>query len=132
MTEIGKNKPPVDSQFKPGESGNPSGRPKGSINLATRIQRMLDDDDFTTTMVDAKGKKVNFKGNPAEAIIRTAVLKAMSGEKDWAEWLAKHGFGNKQVLEFQNSPIDTILEKYGLKEPEDGEKEEDAGQAKKT
>jgi len=28
--------------FKPGQSGNPNGRPKGSLNTATRLRRLLD------------------------------------------------------------------------------------------
>lgn len=108
--------PNKSTQFKPGNPGGP-GRPKGSIDLATRIRNMLDDPDFTTTFV-VKGKKVEFKGNPAEAIIRTAVLKSMGGDTKWAEWLAKHGYGTKQIHEIQNTPIKQILEKYGLTEPD--------------
>jgi hypothetical protein len=33
--EVGRNKPPRHSQFKPGVSGNPGGRKKGSQNLRT-------------------------------------------------------------------------------------------------
>lgn len=37
--EIGYGKPPRSGQFTAGKSGNPKGRPKGSKNLATIIQR---------------------------------------------------------------------------------------------
>jgi hypothetical protein len=33
--EIGYKKPPKDTKFKPGVSGNPNGRPKGSKNFRT-------------------------------------------------------------------------------------------------
>ena len=32
----------VEHEFKPGESGNPAGRPKGTPNAATRYRRLLD------------------------------------------------------------------------------------------
>ena len=33
--EVGYGKPPAESRFKPGQSGNPGGRPKGSRNRKT-------------------------------------------------------------------------------------------------
>ena len=40
--EVGYGKPPVKSRFKPKQSGNPKGRPKGSRNMSTILQQQLD------------------------------------------------------------------------------------------
>lgn len=39
--EVGFGKPPKKNQFKPGQSGNPRGRPKGTLNLATTVRKAL-------------------------------------------------------------------------------------------
>jgi Family of unknown function (DUF5681) len=38
---IGYRKPPRHSQFKKGQSGHPTGRPKGTPNFATALERAL-------------------------------------------------------------------------------------------
>ena len=35
---VGPGRPPLHSRFKAGQSGNPRGRPKGSLNLATIVK----------------------------------------------------------------------------------------------
>lgn len=40
---VGYGKPPEHSKFQPGQSGNPKGRPKGSLNLATVLNRALNE-----------------------------------------------------------------------------------------
>ena len=38
---LGYGNPPRDTQFRPGQSGNLKGRPRGSENFDTLLQRML-------------------------------------------------------------------------------------------
>jgi Family of unknown function (DUF5681) len=39
---VGFGRPPLAHQFKPGQSGNPRGRPKGAKNEATILRELLD------------------------------------------------------------------------------------------
>src|SRR5437762_901114 len=39
--EVGYGRPPTHSQYRPGQSGYPAGRPKGVRNLKTDVMRIL-------------------------------------------------------------------------------------------
>lgn len=60
--EVGPGRPPKEYQFKPGQSGNPSGRPKNSI--ATLLRDILDADDQKNAKAFAQALLINAcKGN---------------------------------------------------------------------
>lgn len=54
--EVGYGKPPKNSQFKPGRSGNPKGRPKAGRNLRTDVREVLD----MPVSITENGKKKKF------------------------------------------------------------------------
>lgn len=94
------------TRFKPGQSGNPAGRPKGRRNLSTVIQEMLNDERFIDRLSDKLQDEVKkadpeFQGTPMKAIITTAMIEAFDpnrppGPRHQArDWLAKYGYGTK-------------------------------------
>jgi hypothetical protein len=46
--EVGFGKPPRRTQFTKGKSGNPRGRPKGALNVATILERTLEEEVIIT------------------------------------------------------------------------------------
>lgn len=40
--KVGKGNPPVETRFKSGQSGNPKGRPKGSVSVKAELQKIID------------------------------------------------------------------------------------------
>jgi hypothetical protein len=72
--EVGYCKPPVATRFKPGQSGNPTGRPKGSENLKTLFERVLKEH------ISLQDGNVTKKITKAEAVIRRVVIDALKGD----------------------------------------------------
>lgn len=132
MGEVGKGKPPKEHQWKPGQSGNPAGKPKGAKQLSTWIQNLLNDDEFEFIILGGKdkGKQISYKGAPIKAIVGVAIHKAMKGDVKWADWLAKHGYGSKIIVGAED-PVEAALRKLGLMEGED-DAGEDSGAEEKT
>jgi hypothetical protein len=72
--KVGYGCPPVHSQFKPGQSGNPSGRAKGSQNLQTIFNKVLAE---VISLRDGPDVK---KITKAEAVVRGLVIGALKGD----------------------------------------------------
>ena len=72
--EVGYGKPPAHTQFKKGQSGNPRGRPKGTLNVATVLKREL---NAKVTVTENGRQKVVTKG---EAALKQLVNRSAQGE----------------------------------------------------
>ena len=72
--EIGFGKPPKHSRFRKGLSGNPQGRPKGRRNLATVLERTLQE----KVVINENG--VRRTVTKLEAAVKQLVNKAAAGD----------------------------------------------------
>jgi Family of unknown function (DUF5681) len=71
---VGNKKPPKQFQFKPGHSGNPKGRPKGSTSLEDKLQKEL----RKLVTVTKNGKPV--KMSKLDVAVRRLVDRLMTGD----------------------------------------------------
>jgi hypothetical protein len=72
--DVGYRKPPKATRFKPGKSGNPNGRPKGSLNLSSELRRELA--KLVTVRENGEAKKVSKR----VALIKSLIAKGLGGE----------------------------------------------------
>ena len=72
--DIGYGKPPTETRFKAGTSGNPKGRPKGSLNLATALNRALKEN----VIVTEGGRKK--KMTKLDVLIKGLINRAVKGD----------------------------------------------------
>lgn len=80
---VGYRKPPRHSRFKPGQSGNPNGRPKGSKNVATIVREVLAEE------ISVGQRGIETKLPKREVIVRKQVEKALRGDQRAAEYVLK-------------------------------------------
>ena len=72
--EVGYGKPPKATQFQPGQSGNPKGRPKGRKNFATEFEEVMQG----KVAVHENGRQKQM--STQRALILTALKKALGGD----------------------------------------------------
>ena len=71
LRSVGKNNPPEEHQFQPGISGNPTGRPPGSLGIKATLRKAL-------TAEDGEGKSV------LDALVGRMLKEAQAGDQKLA------------------------------------------------
>ena len=71
---VGYRRPPVGTRFRPGQSGNPRGRPKGARNLSTVVAAALSE----RVAINENGRRRRI--TKLEAAVKQLVNRAASGE----------------------------------------------------
>lgn len=72
--DVGYGKPPAETRFQKGQSGNPNGRPKGSKNLATIVRQAAN--ERVTIVVKGKQRSIT----KLEAAAKQLANKAAQGD----------------------------------------------------
>jgi hypothetical protein len=95
--KVGYCHPPVHSRFKKGQSGNPSGRVKGSQNLKTIFNKILGEEISLR-----EGSELR-KVSKAEALVRGMVVGALKGDQRNLAMLFRFA---EQTGQFQDAGAD--------------------------
>jgi Family of unknown function (DUF5681) len=107
--KVGKGRPPRSTRFKPGQSGNPRGRPKGAKSLATILH------DTLNQKIEVRVKGKIRKVTALEGIAMKFVQQALKGDiKAIALLLAKQPEIAKTMV-----PLKMITANMSLKEATD-------------
>ena len=81
--EVGYGRPPKRGRFKPGQSGNPKGRPRGRKNIRTIFEETL----YKPVTVTENGRKR--KAPAIEALFLSLLRKSLDGDMRALEKLTK-------------------------------------------
>jgi hypothetical protein len=72
--DVGYGKPPKHTRFTPGQSGNPNGRPKGTLNLKTDLL-----DELKERIVVREGERQRHVSKQ-RAMVKSVTARAIKGD----------------------------------------------------
>lgn len=124
--EVGYGKPPKHTQFKPGQCGNPRGRPKKSKDVNALIQAELDE------VIPAKEGGREKRITKREAIIKQLVNRAITGDSKATQFLLAHLDKHREIEPFMATEDDDVelLRAFSLpSKTADADREDDDGKS---
>jgi len=121
-SEVGYGKPPQATRFQKGKSGNPKGRPKGTLNVATVLSETLRE----RVVINEHGERKTV--TKFEAAIKQLVNKAAGGELRALQQLvalAKEAEAKEtsqatdkpEISEIDQEVISGIMKRFQVEEP---------------
>jgi hypothetical protein len=108
-TTVGYRRPPIEHQFKPGQSGNPSGRPKGARNFTSDLREEL------AELVSIKDGGSSVQVTRQRAIVKAVVNAALEGDQRAATTVfgwSSRAFGSEpepETDETESDPDDRAI-----------------------
>ena len=108
---VGYRHPPIATRFKKGQSGNPAGRPKGALNVASVFSRTLQE----KVVINENGVRKTV--TKLEAAIKQLVNKAAIGELPALRQLlelARDAEAKNEITETQKAQIGELDEEVIL------------------
>lgn len=106
--KVGYKKPPKASQFKPGQSGNPKGRPKNTKNFKTDLKEEI----YELIQITEGGEIRTI--SKQRALIKRIMAKGLNGDIRAAEVVFKYVTTHLQDEEIQNDLQDLVDEDMKL------------------
>jgi hypothetical protein len=101
--QVGYRKPPANTRFKPGQSGNPKGRPKGQRNLSSEIAKAM----AMPVPVTMNGRRKNVR--TITALIWRLREKALGGDHKSLLLLINLIQSNQSEEKGQDSSLSALL-----------------------
>jgi hypothetical protein len=105
--KVGYRRPPKETQFKSGQSGNPTGRPKGSQNFHTVLEQELN--EKVTINENGIRKVVTKKEAVAKLYVKTAL--SSGGKFRWKDFVEiVTAMEKKSADKRANKPIEMMTD----------------------
>ena len=98
--DVGNKRPPTHTRFKPGQSGNPRGRPRRSKQIDDLIRRELDQ----TIVIKEGGREIRV--SKRAAMIKQLVNQAIKGDPKARQFVLSHLEKHREIEPFVSTAAD--------------------------